>query len=63
MTAPLLRRHTDAVDASQRFAADEAGRERSTVDVVSLYHAVRVKLAEGRTDEAKAMVKAWKEGK
>jgi hypothetical protein len=60
MTAPLLRRHTDAADAAQRFAADEASREVAQLDPRTVLLAIQVKLAEGRVDEAKAMADAFK---
>ena len=46
--------------AAERFTADQAAREVSELDAVSVYYAVQVKIAEGRIDEARAIVAAWR---
>jgi hypothetical protein len=61
MTAPL-RRHTDAADAAQRYAAIEAGREREQLDAVSVLLVVKAKIEAGELEAAKAIVKAYREG-
>lgn len=57
-----LRRHTDAADAAQRFQASEAGRAQVELDPRSVLLAVKVKLAEGRIEEARAMVAEYRKG-
>lgn len=57
-----LRRHTDAQLEAQRVQASQARRASSEIDVVSLYHAVKVKIEEGRIDEARAMVAEYRKG-
>lgn len=54
-----LRKHTDRQLDAQRASA-EATRETSDVNVVSLYYAVKVKIEEGRIDEARAMVATYR---
>ena len=54
--------HIEAQHEAQRFTADQAAREVAELDVVSVLIAVQVKIGEGRIDEAKAIVKAWKAG-
>jgi hypothetical protein len=46
--------------AAERFTADQAARDAAELDAVSVYYAVQVKLAEGRIEEARAIVAAWR---
>jgi len=54
--------HIEAAHEAQRFTADQAAREVAQLDARAVLIAVEVKLAEGRIDEAKAIVAAWKAG-
>ena len=54
--------HIEAAHEAERFEASQAAREVAELDVRSVLLAVKVKISEGRIDEAKAMVKAWKAG-
>lgn len=56
-------RTIEAQHEAQRFAADQAAREVAELDAVSVLYAVEVKMAEGRIDEARAMVQAWRASK
>lgn len=49
--------------AAERFTADQAARDACELDVVSVYYAVQVKISEGRIDEARAMVAAYRASK
>jgi hypothetical protein len=60
--APLLRTTGDNALAADRQRADDAGREQS-VDVRTVLYAVENKLKAGLIEEAKAIVKAYREGK
>lgn len=57
------RQHIEAQLEAQRHTAAQAAREVARLDVRSVLIAVEVKLAEGRIEEAKAIVKAYREGK
>lgn len=46
--------------AAERFTADQAARDAAELDTLSVYYAVQVKISEGRIEEARAMVAAWK---
>ncbi len=46
--------------ATQRDTCDQAARERSELDVVSVLYAVEAKLMAGRTEEAREIVKAYR---
>lgn len=52
--------HIEASLEAQRFQAEQAARDVAELDAVSVLYAVEVKLSEGRTDEARAMVAAWR---
>jgi hypothetical protein len=52
--------HIEQQHEAQRFAAEQAAREVAQLDAVSVLYAVEVKIAEGRIDEAKAMVEAYR---
>lgn len=58
--APQLRTTGDEQLEAQRWNASQAGRDVAELDAVSVLIAVEVKLAEGRTEEARAMVQAWR---
>jgi len=47
---------------AQRFTASQAGREMAQLDPRSVLLVVQSKLAQGLVDEAKAIVKAYREG-
>lgn len=55
-------RDINAKDEAQRFAASQAAREVAELDVLSVYYVVKAKMEAGLVDEAKAIVKAYKEG-
>lgn len=55
--------HINEALEAQRYTASQASREVAQMDAYSVLLAVEVKLSEGRIDEAKAMVKAYREGK
>ena len=55
--------HIEAELEAQRFEADQAAREQPALDPRSVWYAVQVKLAEGRIDEARALVQAWRAGR
>lgn len=46
-----------------RERLDTAARERSELDVLSVYLVIKAKIEAGLVDEAKAIVKAYREGK
>lgn len=52
--------HINDQHEAERFTADQAAREVAEMDTLSVYYAVQVKISEGRIDEARAMVAAWK---
>lgn len=54
--------HINEDMATERHNADQAGREVAQLDERSVLLVVEAKLAAGRIDEAKAIVKAWKAG-
>jgi hypothetical protein len=56
------RAHIETQLEAQRFQAAQAAREVAAMDVVSVLYAVEAKLAAGLVDEAKAIVKAYREG-
>jgi hypothetical protein len=62
MTTPQAKTIQTVLDqlAAERFTADQAARDAAELDAVSVYYAVQVKLAEGRIDEARAMVAAYR---
>ena len=49
--------------ATERFIAAQASREAAELDAVSVLYAVEVKMQEGRIDEARALVQAWRASK
>lgn len=55
--------HIEAQHEAQRFQADQAAREVAELDAVSVLYAVEVKMQEGRIDEAKAIVAAYRASK
>jgi hypothetical protein len=55
------RTHIEAALEAARFQAAQAGRE-AALDVVSVYYAALAKLEAGLVEEAKAIVKAYREG-
>jgi hypothetical protein len=46
--------------AAERFTADQAARDALELDAVSVFYAVQVKISEGRIEEARAIVAAWR---
>ena len=60
--AKVIRNIEDA-HAAERFTAAQAAREVAELDARSVWIAVQVKIAEGRMDEAEAMVAAWRASK
>jgi hypothetical protein len=52
-------RNIEAQHEAQRFNAEQAARE-AELDAVSVLYAVQVKIAEGRIEEARAMVEAYR---
>lgn len=48
---------------AQRFTASQAARDVAELDAVAVLIAVEVKLAEGRIEEAKAMVAQYRASK
>lgn len=56
------RQHIEAQLETQRHIAAQAAREVAQLDVRSVLIAVEVKLAEGRIEEAKAIVAAYRKG-
>lgn len=57
-----LRRHTDQVDAAQRFTAEEAAREQAELDPRSVLLAVKQWMANGEIERARAYVAEYKKG-
>lgn len=57
-----LRKANDQQQEAQRFTAQQASREQAKLDPCCLLIAIKVKLAEGRYDEAKQMYLDWKKG-
>ena len=55
--------HINAQHEAQRFQADQASREVGELDAVAVLYAVEVKIAEGRIDEARALVAAYRNSK
>lgn len=55
--------HIEQAHEAQRFTADQAARETSELDAVATLIAVEVKMQEGRIDEARALVQAWRKSK
>ena len=53
----------EAGHEAQRFEAQQAGREQAELDAYSVLLAVEVKMQEGRIDEAKAIVQAYRASK
>ena len=56
-------KHIEAGHEAQRFTADQAAREMAELDAVSVLYAIKVKIAEGRIDEAKAMAADYRKSK
>lgn len=52
----------NAQHEAQRWEAQQAARDVSALDAVSVLYAIQVKIAEGRIDEAKQMYNEWKKG-
>jgi hypothetical protein len=50
----------EAGHEAERFTADQAAREATQLDAVSVFYAVQVKISEGRIDEARAIVAAYR---
>jgi len=57
-----LRKTGDTKDETARFTASQAARDVAQLDVVSVWYAVEAKLALGLVEEARAIVKAYREG-
>jgi hypothetical protein len=55
--------HINDTMATERFIADQAAREVAQLDPRSVLLVVKAKLADGLVDEAKAIVKAYREGR
>ncbi len=56
-----IRTINDQIEADCWVAA-QASREVAELDVVSVYYVVKAKIEAGLVDEAKAIVKAYKQG-
>lgn len=56
MKHATLRRHGDALDAAERWGAEEAAKPELTNEAraCSLFHAMKAALEDGRTEDAKA---------
>ena len=57
-----LRKTNDQQLEAQRHAASQAPREAAELDARSVLLVIEAKLAAGRIEEAKAIVKAYREG-
>lgn len=57
-----LRKNGDNADEAQRFQAAQAARDVAQLDVVSVWYAVEAKLALGLVDEAREIVRKYREG-
>lgn len=55
--------HIEAQHEAERFEASQVSREVAELDERCLLIAVEVKMAEGRIDEARALVQAWRASK
>ena len=56
-----LRKTGDAKDEAQRFAASQAPRD-AALDVVSVYYAALAKIEAGLVEEAREIVRKYREG-
>lgn len=59
----ITRQHIEATMEAQRFAASQASREVAELDVLSVWFTVKAKIEAGEIEAAKAIVKAYREGK
>lgn len=59
---PITTRRILAALEAQRFVASQAAREMAQLDPRSVLLVVQAKIAAGFIDEAKAIVKAYREG-
>lgn len=57
-----LRKANDQQQEAQRFIASQASREMTQLDALSVYYVVKAKIEAGLVDEARAIVKAYKNG-
>jgi hypothetical protein len=57
-----LRRHTDQQLEAQRFTASQARRECEQLDALSVYLVVKAKIEAGLVDEAREIVKKYRNG-
>lgn len=55
--------HINEDMATERWLAEQAAREVAELDAYSVLLAVEVKISEGRIEEAKAMVAAYRASK
>lgn len=57
------RQHIEAQLEAQRHTAAQAAREVARLDVLSVWFTVKAKIEAGEIEAAKAIVKAYREGK